>query len=112
MHQYGMRLSPGFVLLTSGKDFLEDNVTELQAAFDNARSLDYAQRNAQSYTWSSVAISANHSLAVNPTSSDQHTFVNQPECLGTKTQQCFFCGARRHPRRNCPANNCVCHICG
>jgi len=57
---------------------LEDNVTELQAAFAKARSLDDAQRNAQSYTSSSVAISANHSLAVNPTCSDQHTSVNQP----------------------------------
>jgi len=55
---------------------LEDNVTELQAAFDKAaHSLADAQRNAQSYTSSSVAISANHSLA-----------VNQPECLATKTQ--------------------------
>ena len=52
---------------------LKDNVTELQAAFDKARSLDDAQRNAQSYTSSSVAVSANHSLAVNPTGSD--TFV-------------------------------------
>ena len=88
---------------------LEDNVTELQVAFDKARSLDDAQRNAQLYTSSSVAISANHSLAVNRTGSDQHTSVNQPECLATKTQQCFFCGACRHPRGNCPAKNCVCH---
>ena len=86
---------------------LEDNVTELQAAFDKARSLD----DAQSYTSASVAVSANHSLAVNLTGSDQHTFVNQPECLATKTQLCFFCGARRHPRRNCP-KTCVCHKCG
>jgi len=49
---------------------LEDNVTELQAAFDKARLLDNAQRNAQSYTSSSEVISANHSLAVKPTGSD------------------------------------------
>ena len=90
----------------------EDNVTELQAAFDKARSLDHAQRNAQSYTSSSLAIYANNSLAVNPTGSDQHTSVNQPECLATETQQCFFCRARRHPRGNCPAKNCICHKCG
>ena len=38
--------------------------------------------------------------------------MNQPECLATKTQQCFFCGARRHPRGNCPAKNCLCRKCG
>jgi len=75
---------------------LNNNVTELHAAFDKACLLDDAQRNVQSYTSSSVAISANHSLAVNPTGSDQHTSVNQLECLATRTQQCFFCGTRRH----------------
>jgi len=59
-----------------------------------------------------VAISANYSLAVNSTGSDQLTSVNQPECLATKTHQCFFSGARRHPRGNCPAKNCLCHKCG
>jgi len=90
------------------QQLLEDNVTELQAAFDKVCLLN----SVQSYNLSSVAVSANHSLAGNPSGSDQHTFVNKPEFLATKTQQCFFCGARRHPRGNCPAKNCVCHICG
>jgi len=27
-------------------------------------------------------------------------------------QSCFFCGACRHLRGNCPAKNCVCYKCG
>jgi len=49
---------------------LEDNVTEIWAAFDKARSLDDAQRNAQSYTSSSAAGFDNHSLAFNLSGSD------------------------------------------
>jgi len=81
---------------------LEDNVTELQAAFDKACLLDDALRNAQSHTSSSVATAANHSLVVNPTGSNQNAPVNQPECLATKTKQYFLCGAHRHPQGNCP----------
>jgi len=63
---------------------LENKVTELQAAFDKARSLDDLQRNAQWYTSSSVADSANHDLVVNQSTSDQH-LINRPGCPVTKT---------------------------
>jgi len=54
---------------------LEDNVIELQAASDKARSID----DAQSYTSSSVAVSGNQCLSVNPPGFDQHAFVNEPK---------------------------------
>ena len=92
---------------------LENRTLELKAAFDQARSLDVAQKSSDTYTSQQpvpVAITTSH------TDSDQQ--LGEVTSAATKSFQskekgdlCYFCGNRRHPRSQCPAREVTCLKC-
>ena len=85
---------------------LEDNVLQLQAAFDKARSLNEAQRNSQAYV-------ASGSSAPDHVAECQVKPGFRPQAQrASSARTCFHCGRGRHPRRNCPAKDFLCYKCG
>jgi len=89
---------------------LEDNVRELQAAFDKARTLDEAQRNnCEEYCLSADSISV-HSVdsAAACNTSEENSVSN--ECVSLETK-CYFCSNKRHPPFKCPVRDHVCYKC-
>ena len=88
---------------------LLENVTlDLQTAYDQARSLDIAQKSSDVYTVSEPYSPAS---AVPPVAAVQSTSDSEsPEVAATQTR-CYFCGNPRHPRRNCPARDVTCLKC-
>jgi len=88
---------------------LEDNVRELQAAFDKARTLDEAQKNREEYRLSTQSNSL-HSVGSAGVCNPGEENSVRAECLSMETK-CYFCGNNRHPRFNCPARDRVCYKC-
>jgi len=86
---------------------LEDNVRELQAALDKARTLDEAQKNCEEYRLSTQSNSV-HSVGSAGVCNPGKENSVRTECLSMKTK-CYFCGNKRHPRFNCPARERVCY---
>ena len=97
---------------------LENVSLDLQSAFDQARTLELAQKNSALY--------ANHdrlyqNAATQPADSDHDSQVsvnalykkrNQVHArTSNPSEQCFFCGLTRHRRAECPAKDAVCHNC-
>ena len=81
---------------------LENKTLNLTTMFDQARALDSAQRNCESY--SDVASPRVISAACDQESAE--TVI-----AAAVVSKCFFCALRRHPRSKCPAREAVCHKC-
>ena len=79
---------------------LENNTLDLDTMYDQARSLDIAQRSSESYNHPPPSINA----AVNRGNSTKNDVV--PDDVN-----CWNCGNRRHPKKNCPAKDVICHLC-
>jgi len=89
---------------------LEENVRELQAAFDKARTLDEeAQRNCEEYRLSADSISVHSVYSAAACNTSEENSV-PAECVSMETK-CYFCGNKRHPRFKCPARDHVCYKC-
>ena len=77
---------------------LENSTLELGAMFTQARSLDTAQKNSESYTSSG------------PPSNDPEG--NPESTLAAVTgPKCYFCGYSKHPHHKCPAKDATCKRC-
>ena len=92
---------------------LENTQLGLRAAFDQANSLDLAQKNSEAYAMPTIPVTA----AVPSSSTDRHTEVpmlNDHSLAATYApkKKCYFCGDSIHNRRSCPARNSVCNNCG
>ena len=92
---------------------LENNQLNLKAAFDQANSLDLAQKNSEAYAMPSIPVTA----AVSNSPIDQHTEVPMPNdhslaATYAPKKKCYFCGDSIHSRRSCPARTSVCNNCG
>ena len=95
---------------------LERKMLDFKTAFDEARSLEMAQK--QSLTYQSNTCVA----ATEPTEIEQETdhttaILSKPyQSFKPKNSQsqnkCYFCGYNRHPRNKCPARDSVCRGCG
>ena len=83
---------------------LENATLTLEQAVQQARSLEQAQRNAESYASPAVWADPNAVSAASPAGDTSVAAASQPPC--------FFCGLKRHPRVACPARNSVCGKCG
>ncbi|VDQ17307.1 unnamed protein product, partial [Trichobilharzia regenti] len=89
---------------------LEKRTLTFQAAYDQARALEMAHQQSQSYN-NLVTPCASISLHDVPHSSDFTPFVNETTIAAVESK-CFFCGNRRHPRSKCPARDAICKACG
>jgi len=83
---------------------LENRELDFATAFEQARTLDLAQKNSDAYDLGKVLASS-----VSGEASDVHS-QNQ-EVTGSSRKLCFFCGFSYHDRKVCPAKGKVCHLC-
>ena len=101
------------------KRLLENKTLDLQAAFKQARSLDLAQKNADSYSHQNsgiaAAINEGRCHAVIQEIPSLLSPTNSVSCtdgpLAAAKSQCWFCGNLRHPRSKCPARDIICYKC-
>lgn len=93
---------------------LENKTLDLSTAFDQARSLDQAQKNSNYYSVNPSTSAALHEQMTEVDSEKKlETFgENVPvSAAGINRSKCFFCGNNRHPRANCPARDVTCNKC-
>ena len=90
---------------------LEHKTLNVKTAFDQAKALDFAQQQSQSFVQTTPAMyNAAASNTPNETlrkSSDEHEAK-----VAASQSKCFFCGYDRHPRYKCPARDALCQKCG
>ena len=77
--------------------------------YDQARTLDTAQKNSESYGGapSSRLLSAAHENTTNSNDVESESVL----AASAIKAKCFFCGLLRHPRPKCPARDAICHKC-
>ncbi|XP_042236977.1 uncharacterized protein LOC121876105 [Homarus americanus] len=85
---------------------LENKTLDLATAFDQARVLDLAQRNSESYLRSQAPMNA---AAV--TSPEKIDSDDSPLSAATQQPNCYFCGGARHNLPQCPERDSTCHKC-
>ena len=88
---------------------LESDKLTLDTAFTQARTLDLAQRNAESYQQTPYPQAC--SVTSEEKSSDQGNQISAFK-PNKNTGKCWFCGGKRHPRSKCPAREDTCSSCG
>ena len=88
---------------------LENNTLDLKAIFDQARSLELAMRNSESY--SSPPSSVNAAVPTAATEDQEQIDPGTLAAVGSNASTCFFCGDSNHPRSKCPACDAVCCNC-
>ncbi|XP_018403046.1 PREDICTED: uncharacterized protein LOC108779970 [Cyphomyrmex costatus] len=88
---------------------LLENVTlTLDAAYDQARALEMAERHSASYSGLSSTVTASSKEII-----AQDSKVSEATVAGaSKSGKCYFCGGNIHPRVQCPARNVECRLCG
>lgn len=76
---------------------LENNTKDLKSMFDQARSLEIAQKSVEAYSTNQ------YDSALNAIPSSQ---------ASSKEAKCWNCGNDSHPKSKCPARESVCYDCG
>ena len=106
---------------------LENKTLELDSMFDQARSLETAQKNVESYS-STNSFPPSFNAAAAMTGSTNPNSIT-PDIAGSPDQfpngiahlnyiskppsdKCWNCGNNRHPKSKCPARNAICDRCG
>ena len=82
---------------------MENTTLNLKTAFDQANSLDLAQKNSEAYDMPSIPVTA----AVSCSPTDQHTEIPMPKdhslaATYAPKKKCYLCGDSIHNRRSCP----------
>ena len=79
----------------------ENKTLTLDQAFEQARTLEMAQKNS--------AIYSNPDFHTTATDTCQDENITPPHNLTAATTQvkCFFCGSNKHPRKMCPAKDTI-----
>ena len=88
---------------------LENNTQDLKAIFDQARSLELAVRNSESY--SNPPSSVNAAVPLAATVDQEQTDPGTLAAVGSNASTCFFCENSNHPRSKCPACDAVYSNC-
>ena len=85
---------------------LESHTLTLQQAFQQARTLELAQKHSVDFQSTSTIVAA-----VNDKAETVVASVNRGSTSGTVKQKCFFRGNDRHPRQKCSAKESVFNKC-
>ncbi|XP_068224969.1 uncharacterized protein [Palaemon carinicauda] len=89
---------------------LENLTLSLNTAYEQARTLEMAQKHSASYS-SAEPVNA----AVSAINREEESFSAENNSVSvsaaTSSARCFFCGNNRHPRTQCPAKDAVCLKC-
>ncbi|XP_064111373.1 uncharacterized protein LOC135218855 [Macrobrachium nipponense] len=111
---------------------LENNMLDLQGAYNQAYSLDLAQRNAEAY----ASLTAHTAVTVTPQNPPTSQVLHSTAVVNLKSleedamhsspdvseksavaatynvrKKCYFCGGPYHARSTCPAREATCHKC-
>ncbi|XP_068226955.1 uncharacterized protein [Palaemon carinicauda] len=89
---------------------LENLTLNLNTAYEQAHTLEMAQKHSASYS-SAEPVNA----AVSAMNREEESFSAENNSVSvsaaTSSARCFFCGNNRHPRTQCPAKDAVCLKC-
>ncbi|XP_033114041.1 uncharacterized protein LOC117114483 [Anneissia japonica] len=90
---------------------LENKTLDLQTMFDQARSLETAQKNSESYNYGEPRPNTSPTVSA---AVCEDTLGPEPSRLTSAnlSAKCYFCGYNKHPRSNCPAREESCRKCG
>ena len=90
---------------------LENNTVELNSVFLEARSLEAAQKNVESFNVSYQQLSLS---SADLPASDKNgiTFSAATKSTPSQVGKCWNCGNTSHPKIRCPARNETCFRCG
>ena len=106
----------GLTTNTIRQRLLENNNLSLAEAFQQARTLELAQKQSDSYTTPSIVASTKltHEEPSRTHEEPDHLAASKRsnDCESEHTEKCFFCGRTRHPRLKCPARQSTCDECG
>ena len=104
---------------------LENSQLDLDTAVKQAKSMETACNQAETYVKSHCTVSAaaaseysetkdpsKLSFCENDSSIDSSKYSEPTVSSISTNQKCFFCGLRRHPRSKCPAKDSSCNKCG
>ncbi|PIK39574.1 hypothetical protein BSL78_23581 [Apostichopus japonicus] len=89
---------------------LENKTLDLQTMHDQARALESAQKNSESYTLHGPPTLTPQSAAVKSDIRPE-PLMETIDSASTTTAKCFFCGYAKHPRSRCPARDETCNKC-
>ena len=89
---------------------LESKSLDLQTAYENARSLEMAEKQNQTYSQTSHQLNATSEELPKDTNSTEIS-TDRVTASAQKQEKCWFCGFSRHPRSKCPARDAICKKC-
>lgn len=91
---------------------LENKTLDLGTAYDQALTLEMAQKQLASYSQqNSLNASASTARTEVTDDEDQPGGYEEHTVAAISGQKCFFCGNQRHDRIRCPARNSICKNC-
>ena len=92
---------------------LENSSLDLDTAFENARTLDMAERQSLSYRSVNITAAINeHKNDPPDMQPDKHSSDSIAAAATFPDAKCYFCGYSRHQRSKCPAREASCKKCG
>jgi hypothetical protein len=88
---------------------LENAAVNLEAAFDQARTSEFAELHSASYP-SLLDPTTTAAMGKHEEEVDENLSLTTA-AASSKMEKCFFCGSHRHPRILCPAKEAICSLC-
>ena len=93
---------------------LENSELTLDQAYEQARTLDIAQKNSDMYMQQNNQPPSIAAASIEPTKVSEETpeYIAGIRKYESSKKSCYFCGGSRHANRaSCPAHDAVCHNC-
>ena len=112
------RFTNGLISNAIRQRLLENQSLTLDAAVDQARAMETAQKQSETYTSNLYQVNAateklppRQTSEIEAIEENDSNFIIKPQ-LAASVSKCFFCGRNRHPRYSCPARDTFCNNCG
>ena len=90
---------------------LENKTLDLKTAYDQALTLEMAQRQLASYSQQNSLTASVSTVRTEETDEYMSVRDEQLTVASISGPKCFFCGNQRHNRPRCPARNSICKNC-